>query len=316
MDNIFHVSFPGLGLENLTINRIAFVLDLFGRQIPVYWYGLIIASAFMLTLLLSIRHPENFGFSQDDILDAYLWIIPLSLVGARAYYVAFSWSLFKDNWRTIFQTRNGGMAFYGGIIGGIVALLIVAALKKIKVADYLDYLVPYVALGQAIGRWGNFFNQEAFGTNTRLPWGMISEGTTHYLESLGEGFAPMSPVHPTFLYEFLGNLLIFFILIYIRNRSSFSYQTVLTYVVLYGALRFFVEGIRTDSLMIAHTEIRVSQALSAVMVVVGILALLLLSTAVRKKPVQERLVPFSSGHAARQLAEDEGITDSNQPPEE
>ncbi|NLZ71582.1 MAG: prolipoprotein diacylglyceryl transferase, partial [Clostridiaceae bacterium] len=130
-------------------------------------------------------------------------------------------------------------------------------------------------LGQAIGRWGNFFNQEAFGTNTMLPWGMFSEGTYSYLSKLGVGYAPLTPVHPTFLYESIANFIIFFVLLKVRSKSKNTGKVVGLYFILYGIVRFFVEGIRTDPLYIGNTEIRVTQALSLVLVVLGIILIAL-----------------------------------------
>jgi phosphatidylglycerol:prolipoprotein diacylglycerol transferase len=171
--------------------------------------------------------------------------------------------------------REGGLAFYGGVIGGVLALVIASRLKKIRLLDLLDFLAVYVPLGQAIGRWGNFFNQEAFGTNTTLPWGMISSQTTAYLLHV-PGTDPYTPVHPTFFYEFAANLVIFFLLQRIRRSRRFPGQVMLWYFLTYGVVRFFVEGIRTDSLYLGGTGLRVSQVLSAALVVVSLPLILIL----------------------------------------
>lgn len=264
------VSFPGLGIENLDISPIAF--NIFG--FPVYWYGLLIASAVLLGMTLALRQCKQFDLLQDDVLDALLLAVPLAIVCARLYYVIFEWDMFKGNLLRIFDTRSGGLAFYGGVIGGVLGVFIISRFKKIKFHRFVDFLIVYIPLGQAIGRWGNFFNQEAFGTNTSLPWGMISNRTRSYLAGLGQAeLNPDLPVHPTFFYEFIANLLIFAILLRIRKQSKQKYETFAWYILLYGAVRFFVESIRTDSLYLGDTNIRVSMLLSALMVVAGLIFL-------------------------------------------
>lgn len=302
----FHVSFPGLGIKDLTINPVAFTLNIGGSEIKIMWYGLIIASAFLLTLMIALAHSKRFRFSGDDILDCFIWGIPFSIIGARLYYVAFSWDAFKDDLSLIFQTRQGGMAFYGGVIGGILALALVTSIKKRPISDFMDFFAPYLALGQAIGRWGNFFNQEAFGGNTSLPWGMISEGTKEYLERLGPGFNPNSPVHPTFSYEFLGNIIIFIFLLEIRERSTFRGESSAWYLAMYGLLRYIVEGLRTDPLLIGNTNIRVSQLLSALLVIGSIFFLLIRNIKQRKTPEAEWVLPFVGESFVSETSENTG----------
>ncbi|MDD2533394.1 MAG: prolipoprotein diacylglyceryl transferase [Eubacteriales bacterium] len=273
-----NVDFPGLGIQNLPVNRVAF--EVF--HIPVYWYGLLIASSIILSLLLAMRHADRFGLKADDVMDVFIFIIPAMIISARAYYVIFNWGYYSQDWMRVFNTREGGMAFYGGVIGALLTAIIVLRVKKINIALFVDFLIVYVPLAQAIGRWGNFFNQEAFGINTKLPWGMISQSTTTYLLSV-PGTDPFLPVHPTFFYEFVANLVIFIVLIQIRRNRQFDYQVFLSYLLTYGVVRFFVEGIRTDALMLGQTTIRVSQVLSAVMVVASAVLLLVLSLRTAKK---------------------------------
>ena len=266
----YFVSFPGLGIENLDISPVAFRIFDF----PVYWYCLLIASAVLIGMSLALRHARQFDLVQDDVLDALLLAIPLAIVCSRLFYVAFEWELYKDNLFKIFDTRSGGLAFYGGVIGGVLGVLIIARFKKIKLHRMVDFLIVYIPLGQAIGRWGNFFNQEAFGNNTTLPWGMISNQTRSYLASLGQsGLNPDMPVHPTFFYEFVANILIFLVLLRIRKQSKQKFETLAWYLLLYGAVRFFVESIRTDSLFIGQSNFRVSMVLSGLMVIAGLLFL-------------------------------------------
>lgn len=267
--SIYHVSFPGLGIHDLEISRIAFTLRLFGRSFPIYWYGIGYALGFGLCLWLAMRHAPRYELRPDDLLDSYLLLILLGLAGGRLYYVLFSLDKYRGHWLDIFKFRDGGMGFYGGVIGGILALLITAKAKHLKASTLLDYFAVYLPLGQAIGRWGNFFNQEAFGANTTLPWGMISEGTRDYLRWLGPPHRPDLPVHPTFFYEFLGNLILFGVLLALRPKlfRKRPYTLVATYFIGYGILRYLVEGLRTDSLYIGQTGIRVSQALSLVLLI-------------------------------------------------
>lgn len=261
----FTVSFPGLGIHDLKIERIALDLELFGMNLEIYWYGVIVALAFLIGLYLSLRdckkHPK---LSQEDVLDAFLLSVPLSVIGARLYYVAFAWHEFSDNPLRILDVREGGMAFYGGVLGGILALLILSKRKNLHPTVFLDFFAPYLALGQGIGRWANFVNQEAFGIRTDLPWGMISDGTVAYLQRIGYPYAN-SPVHPTFLYESIGNIIIFFLLRKFRRSSRIKGEVSAWYLGMYGALRYFTEGLRTDSLYVGDSDLRISQLLSLLM---------------------------------------------------
>ncbi|NLB51093.1 MAG: prolipoprotein diacylglyceryl transferase [Clostridiaceae bacterium] len=288
----YHVSFPGLGIENLVVNREAFVFNLFGRELTVFWYGLIFTLAMILCIVIAMMRAKNFGFTRDDILDYFLWMIPLILVGSRLYYVVFEWDQFKGSFASIFDLRQGGLAFYGGVLGGMLAVAIAARIKRVKLHRILDYLAVLIPLGQGIGRWGNFFNQEAFGTNTSMPWGMISEGTRQGLAALNPdpanplpGLNPNLPVHPTFFYEFAANMIIFAVLLLVHKRQKRPWTTVLTYFFLYGIVRFFVEGIRTDSLMFNAfgSTFRISQVLSAVMVVGAVIVFVIIRGRAKKR---------------------------------
>lgn len=293
MNADFLVSFPGLGIHDLAIRRVAFQFHLFGREISVYWYGVLIAAAMLLCLLLVMRNAPRYGLGRDDTADIFLTLIPCSIIGARLYYVAFDWETYRHNWRLIFDTRSGGLAFYGGVIGAMLGLWLVAAVKRVRVYQIYDLLAVYLPLGHAIGRWGNFFNQEAFGCNTDLPWGMISNGTASYLNAINPGPTPLPgldpalPVHPTFLYEFLGNILIFILLLIVRKYVKQPLTVTSLYVGLYGIMRFFVEGIRTDPLTVKSGTIRVSQWLSAAMVVIAFIFIVI--NLVRQKKRNEAL---------------------------
>ena len=259
------VSFPGIGLNNIPINRVAFSIGSF----PVYWYGICIILAFGLCIALAMWQAPKFGLKSDDVIDVSIVVIPAAVVGARLYYVASAWDEFASDPISVFNIRNGGLAVLGGVLFSILAVFILTKFKKKSVAQVFDFLIVYIPLGQAIGRWGNFFNQEAFGTNTTLPWGMISPETSAYISAYCPGLNPNSPVHPTFLYESLATLLIFFLLLVVRKRIKLPFVPVAMYFILYGTERFFVEGLRTDSLYIGNTGLRTSQVLSAILVVVG-----------------------------------------------
>lgn len=262
--------FPGLGWE-FPISRVAISIG----SLEIYWYGVIIAVGFGLGLWVYLSHNRSCGIHPDEGLDIILWSMLGAIVGARAYYVAFQWDHYKDNLKEIFNLRGGGLAIYGGIIGALIVAFIVCRSKKLPMLPVADAAFPGVMLGQAIGRWGNFFNMEAFGTNTTLPWGMTSDTISNYLSRhqaalLAQGVVvdPAMPVHPTFLYESLWNLIgVAVLLLWLFPRRSYDGQITLGYTAWYGLGRFFVEGLRTDSLM--WGSVRVSQALGGVLFIVA-----------------------------------------------
>lgn len=262
--------FPGLGWE-IPISRVAVSIG----SLEIYWYGVIIAVGFGLGLWVYLSHNRSCGIHPDEGLDIILWSMLGAIVGARAYYVAFQWDHYKDNLKEIFNLRGGGLAIYGGIIGALIVAFIVCRSKKLPMLPVADAAFPGVMLGQAIGRWGNFFNMEAFGTNTTLPWGMTSDTISNYLSRhqaalLAQGVVvdPAMPVHPTFLYESLWNLIgVAVLLLWLFPRRSYDGQITLGYTAWYGLGRFFVEGLRTDSLMWGN--VRVSQALGGVLFIVA-----------------------------------------------
>ena len=262
--------FPGLGWE-IPISRVAVSIG----SLEIYWYGVIIAVGFGLGLWVYLSHNRSCGIHPDEGLDIILWSMLGAIVGARAYYVAFQWDHYKDNLKEIFNLRGGGLAIYGGIIGALIVAFIVCRSKKLPMLPVADAAFPGVMLGQAIGRWGNFFNMEAFGTNTTLPWGMTSDTISNYLSRhqaalLAQGVVvdPAMPVHPTFLYESLWNLIgVAVLLLWLFPRRSYDGQITLGYTAWYGLGRFFVEGLRTDSLM--WGSVRVSQALGGALFIVA-----------------------------------------------
>ena len=266
MSNFVVVKFPGLGLE-FNVSPVAFRIG----SLEVYWYGLLIALALVLSVVLAVKQAKSLNFPSGLIYDTILVIIPCAIIGARLYFVACNWDYYSKNFKEIFNLRNGGLAIYGGVILVFIGGFIMCYVRKIPFKELADYCVVYLPLGQAIGRWGNFFNQECFGTTTDLPWGMTSSTIESYLEYACPNLVSTMPVHPTFLYESLADLAIFFILLYIRKHSKVPFETSCAYFALYGTARFFIEGMRTDSLYLGNTSIRISQLLSLVFVVAALL---------------------------------------------
>ncbi len=266
MINYVDVKFPGLGWT-LNVNPVAFTIG----SIEVYWYGLLIAAALVLSVILAVKQAKSLKFPEGLVYDTILMIIPCAIIGARAYFVACNWDYYGNNLKAIFDLRSGGLAIYGGVILVFIGAIVMCRVRKIPFMELADYCVVYLPLGQAIGRWGNFFNQECFGTTTTLPWGMTSSTIQSYLETECPNLVSTMPVHPTFIYESLADLAIFFILLYIRKRSKIPFETTCAYFALYGTARFFIEGMRTDSLYIGHTSIRISQLLSLIFVIAALI---------------------------------------------
>ena len=264
---MFHVSFPGLGINDLSINRTAFSIGSFN----VYWYGILIASGLLLAVLYAYFNAKRYDVNRDKLFNCVIVGIITAIIGARMFYVAFRWSDFASNPIKILDIRDGGLAIYGGIIGALIGGLLIAKIQKQKFLPILDLTMTGFFIGQAIGRWGNFFNQEAFGTQTDSVFRMISENTVI------DG--KVVPVHPCFLYESVWCAL-GFLLLFIVNRRFQRYhgQVFYLYLVWYGLERMIVEGLRTDSLYLPFRlfgyEIRVSQAISAVLVILGIILLI------------------------------------------
>ncbi len=251
-----YIEFPNLGWR-FEVDKVAFQIT---DNFSVKWYGIIICAALLLCVFLGFRACEKYCMSKDDLMDFILITVPSAIVGARLYFVAFSFDKYSDNLWKIFAINEGGLAIYGGIIGAIIAVTIVSKVKKINTMKVIDFMLPYICLGQAIGRWGNFFNQEAYGGVTDLPWGMTGNEIAIDFEG--------SLVHPTFLYESLWCFLAFAVLMILRKRLTIPGQMTSMYFILYGVERAIVEGLRTDSLM--WGPVRVSQILSVLLVFLGV----------------------------------------------
>ena len=246
------ISFPMLG--DLRLNPPSYFM-LFGH--PIYFYGVLIGLGFLLGIAFCAKRAKRFGLKEDDIYDVMIWLIPCSILGARAYYVLFQLGYYLQHPGELFAIRNGGLAIYGGVIAGVLVAYLVCRHKKIPFPAMLDCLCYGLLIGQIIGRWGNFLNREAFGAETAVFCRMgltAPDGTTVY-------------VHPTFLYESLWNLGVLLFLLWFEKagKRRFDGHCMALYFLLYGLGRFWIEGLRADSLYIGGTGIRVSQVLSLVL---------------------------------------------------
>ena len=297
------VLFPGLGLQ-LELNPIAFTL--FGW--PIHWYGVIIAAGFLLAVLYCSHISPRFGIKQDDLLDVLIAGVPLGIVGARLYYIIFYLDLFRKadgslDFGAMVRIWDGGLAIYGGVIMAVLVGVVVCRIKKISFFAMADVCVFGLLIGQAVGRWGNFVNVEAYGGETTLPWRMgiveyAANGTARYLE-----------VHPTFLYESLWNIVGLIVLIVIAKRwRKFDGQMFFSYLVWYGVGRGFIEGLRTDSLYFFGTGIRVSQMLGFASALAGA-AVLIWMLAVRRPGPERLLVNRQKETDAQQPEQDKEETE-------
>ena len=238
------------------MDRVAFTI--FG--IDVMWYGILMATGMILGTYLALKEAERVGISEDDVLNLAIFAIPAGVLGARLYYVIFNWGYYSQNPSQILNFRGGGMAIHGALIGGILAGLIYTKIKKINFFKMADIALIGMPLAQAIGRWGNYINGEAHGGPTNLPWGIMVGGVK---------------VHPTFLYESIWDFGIFIFLWMFRKKKKYEGQVAVYYIILYSLGRFFIEGLRTDSLMIG--PLRMAQVISLVGVIGGIIAHIYLS---------------------------------------
>ena len=273
------VWFPHLGIQIEHLNKTVF--SLFG--IDVAWYGLIIAVGVIAGLGLACVIAVKTGQKADTYTDFIVYALILSIIGARIYYVVFMWDYYKGNLLQIFNLRGGGLAIYGAVIGAVLSAFLYCKWKKYPFWTLVDTAIPGLALGQAIGRWGNFFNQEVFGGYTdglfamRLNVNTAAYTTPELLEkAVTVGGTTYIQVQPTFLYESAGNFLLVLIMLFVWKKRKTPGIVFATYFIGYGILRFVIEGIRTDQLYLWGTAVPVSQALSAVLVVFGICLMLFL----------------------------------------
>lgn len=299
------ISFPRLGID-VSIDPTAF--SIFGFNIQ--WYGIIIIAGLFLALLYTMKHTKRFGLDSDRVFDVIIAGVLGGIVGARLYYVAINWSEYKNDLLEIINTRNGGLAIYGGVIGAFIVGCIMCKIRKVKVLPMTDMAALGLLIGQGIGRWGNFINQECFGTNTDSVFGMtggrIQSVIINEMQPGGALYnsnAEMiwnKTVHPCFLYESVWCILGFLILSFWSKRRKYDGQILLMYMAWYGAERFIVEGLRTDSLMLGG--IRVSQAVSAIIFIVSVILQIVFFF--RRKRDPESFVLYAGTEESRLIIEE------------
>ena len=272
------ITFPNLGIE-VDPSRIAFTI--FGKD--VYWYGILIAAGFLLAVIYACRRAPEFGLKEDNVLDMLLYVVPAAIVGARAYYCIFYWELFRDDPISCLYIWEGGLAIYGGIIAAVITLIVFTRKRKLSFLSMADSACLGLVTGQIIGRWGNFMNCEAFGGYTdslfamRIKRSIVNESmiSQELLEHLiTENGIEYIQVHPTFLYESMWNLGLLLFMLWYRKRKKFTGEMLLIYLTGYGIGRAWIEGLRTDQLLIPGTELAVSQVLSMVIAVISLAVLL------------------------------------------
>jgi len=280
MESIAHtpdIWFPGLGISFESVSKVA-ISNFLGLGLDIYWYGVIIAFGILAGLFVARYEAGRTGQKKEIYTDFLLWAVVFCIIGARLYYVIFKWDNFKDNLWNIFAVRNGGLAIYGGIIAAVMVSVVYTRVKRISLAKFLDTAVFGLIIGQVIGRWGNFINREAFGGYTDSFFAMrykveqIKETSKEVLNNLKEfkvegteEIVKYVQVHPTFFYESMWNLGLFIIMSFYKKHKKFDGEMVSVYFVGYGVGRFWIEGLRTDQLIIGNTGIAVSQVLSLVL---------------------------------------------------
>ena len=283
----YDISFPNLGI---TFDHVGKVISLHGFDIA--YYGIIIGTAIMLGFWIATREAKRTGQNPEDYLDMGIFGVIVGIAGARIYYVIFSWDVYKDNILDVFNLREGGLAIYGGVIGAVIAVLICAKVKKISAPLIFDTIAMSLVNGQMLGRWGNFFNREAFGEYTdslfamRLPVDAvrdsdITEKMWAHVQTIRG--AQYIQVHPTFLYESFWCACVLLVLFLYRKHKKYNGELFLMYLFGYGAGRVWIEGLRTDQLWIPGTEIPVSQVLAGTIVVVSFVLIVYNRIKVKKK---------------------------------
>ena len=264
MNQYTEISFPALGIQWNPARSFSL------GPLTIHYYGLIIALGLVLAVLYGWKRSRQFGIKQDDIFDGVLIIVPIALVCARLYYCFFQWNEggYAENPISILYVWKGGLAIYGGVLGAAASIAVFCKIKKINLPALLDLVFLGFLIGQSIGRWGNFFNREAFGveTNTFLRMGLLNSYT-----------GQVEYHHPTFLYESVWNAIGFVLLHFLSKKRKYDGQIALGYCAWYGLGRAIIEGLRTDSLYIGNTDLRVSQLLAALSCVVAVAVLLFMT---------------------------------------
>lgn len=284
------ISFPNLGI---TLEHVGKSISVFGIEIA--YYGIIIGSAILIGFWIAMAEAKRTGQNPEDYLDMGIVGVVLGIVGARLYYVVFSWEMYKDDPLQIFNLRAGGLAIYGGVIGAVIAVLACAKWKKLYAPQIFDTIAMALINGQMLGRWGNFFNREAFGEYTdslfamRLPLDAVRSGDVTELMrehvQMIDGVSYIQ-VHPTFLYESLWCCVVFCFLMFYRKHKKYEGELFLLYLLGYGLGRVWIEGLRTDQLIIPGVGLPVSQVLAGVLVIVTAVMLIILRKKYKKRDIQ------------------------------
>lgn len=282
----YEINFPHLGIY---LNHVGKNIKI--GNFTIAYYGIVIAIGMLLGIAAILKRAKTTGQKQDDYLDISIWSMLIGIVGARVYYVIFAWDMYKDNLISVFNLRQGGLAIYGGIIAGVITAFVVSRIKKMNFATVADTCIMGLPIGQILGRWGNFFNREAFGQYTnslfamQLPTSAVRQNEItqemwdHVQVIRGVQYIQVSP---TFLYESLWNCGVLLVLFLMRNRTKFRGELFFIYVIGYGIGRFWIETLRTDQLLIPNTRIPVSMMVSAVAVVVSIIIIAIQHGKIRK----------------------------------
>ena len=268
------IIFPNLHIELDNVGKGFYIGSFF-----IAFYGVIIAIGMLIGVSFILKEAKRVGFNEDEFLDICIITIIVGVIGARVYYVIFAWDYYKDNPLAALNIRQGGLAIYGGVLAGIACVYTLCKVKKLEFLKVVDVAIFGVIIGQICGRWGNFFNREVFGQYTDGLFAMLlpidairssSDVTAEMLENLVQinGVSYIS-VHPTFLYESLWNLGLLIFLLLTRKKKKFDGYVFFTYLIVYGAGRFWIEGVRTDQLKLWGTNLAVSQLIAAICVVVG-----------------------------------------------
>lgn len=272
----YEIIFPRLGID-INVKSEAFSIGNFSIQ----WYGIIITCGLILAMIFGFSQMRKYGINSDRAMDCVIGGIIGGIVGARAYYVIMQWEHYSGDIKEILNIRNGGLAIYGGIIGSVLVAFIVAKIRKVKFLPLLDIAGMSFLIGQGIGRWGNFTNHEAFGSNTTSLFGMTSGKIQEKISFMGNpDLSADMPVHPCFLYESAWCLIGFVVLYLLSKRRKYDGQMFVMYIGWYGLGRFFIEGLRTDSLMIGN--LRVSQVLALLCVIASVIILIVVGGKVKR----------------------------------
>lgn len=297
----YFIEFPHLGIH-LNISPVAFSIG----PLSVRWYGIIIAAAIMVALTLCMKDTKKFNYKEDDIIDAFLIALPVSIIFARLFFVVFTWESFKNDFLGIFRVWEGGLAIYGAIIGAVLSVFFYTRHKKMNMLGLLDFACVYFPLAQAIGRWGNFTNQELYGFNTDLPWGMTGNIIQMYP---APGVDGTKLVHPTFLYESILNIIVFVILLRIRKNSKVKGTVFASYIMLYSFVRFLMEFLRTDEFGVG--AIRYNQVF-AVLAFIGALIwfIYLKKRSINEVQADEVFEPSSYAEVLKEIEDEEEKSES------